>query len=127
MEIVPEEEAKSVLGARSRRGGGFDWGKWAMQTGIMMGASIAMSGLSLGAKATAQASEASKLAGASKFYSLGTKFGYNMPNMSTIGAGLSRAMVGYSLNKAVNYGGLAAGVKPTTTQKIRSTPGFAAS
>src|SRR3989338_3708720 len=48
-----------------------------------------------------------------------------MPNMSTIGNGLGRAMIGYSINKTLMNVGTLAGVKPGTMKIVASAASFA--
>ncbi|MDD5654785.1 MAG: cysteine peptidase family C39 domain-containing protein, partial [Candidatus Omnitrophica bacterium] len=113
--VLSDKEAQGIMGARSRRGEDFDWGKWATNLGITVGTSVVLSGIQWGSTAKQGgtiANDAFHVAG--KMY-------YQLPTMTTVGQGLTNAFLSYSINKAVVNVGQLAGWNTSTSRILSST------
>ncbi|HAH21303.1 MAG TPA: hypothetical protein DCL49_10425, partial [Candidatus Omnitrophica bacterium] len=123
---LSEAEAKAILGARSVKSGSnkINWGKWAMQTGIMIGASMVLSGVRFGGKPGIASQNGAMVTEGTGAYSKGVynwgKIGYQVPNMNMMGQGLMRATTSYTINRLAMNVGRIAGVKPGTMKIVAS-------
>ncbi|MBL7081377.1 MAG: hypothetical protein ISS44_02250, partial [Candidatus Omnitrophica bacterium] len=119
--VITDNEAKSILGARKRRGGGFDWGKWATQLGITVVTTVVLSGLKVGTEATKVAQTKNSL----QWSGFGGRVGWGLSSQAWqgISQSLSRNMAYlYTAKTVVNIGQMA-GWKPSTTRLIAGAIG----
>ena len=110
--VLSDKEAQSIMGARSRRGDDFDWGAWATNMGIMVGTSVVLSGIQWGSTVNQGGTIANGAA-----HVAGNLY-YQMPNMASVGQGLTNALITYNVSKAVVNVGQMAGWNPTTTRIV---------